>query len=376
MLATSRRSKILIDELQKNNEIIEISYISSYDNKKKNFEIKTVHLQKINFGNSSNSYIESPEIKEICRTIKLSKTIMLDSLADHYKKIINNLLIFSNNIEIIIDYISTIDVIYNKAHVSVLYNLSKPIIDDTYDSSFFDVKSLRHPLIENLLQDEIYVPNDICLNEKNLGILLYGINAIGKSSLIKSIGICIIMAQTGFFTPCNSLTYKPYHHIFTRIIGNDNIFKGLSTFAVEMLELNNILKFSNENSLILGDELCSGTENNSATGIILSGISAGAVCWFDWILSDSVGPGYNPLRGINILSGSCTPHSSVSERMSQYQADIKNSKLPPGIAIDDGVAVLFVDGSAKKVCTARNGCDAYFIDKNSKISLNEYINKL
>ena len=108
----------------------------------------------------------------------------------------------------------------------------------------------------------------------------------------------------------------------------------------------------------------------------MSGISAGAVCWFDWILSDSAGPGYNPLRGINILSGSCTPHSSVPERMTQYQLDIKNSKLPPGIAIDDGVAVLFVNGSAKEVCSARNDCDAYFIDKNSKISLNEYINKL
>ena len=112
------------------------------------------------------------------------------------------------------------------------------------------------------------------------------------------------------------------------------------------------------------------------SGVILSGISAGAVCWFDWILSDSAGPGYNPLRGINILSGSCTPHSSVPERMTQYQLDIKNSKLPPGIAIDDGVAVLFVNGSAKEVCSARNDCDAYFIDKNSKISLNEYINKL
>ena len=103
-------------------------------------------------------------------------------------------------------------------------------------------------------------------------MLLYGINAIGKSSLIKAIGICIIMAQTGFFVPCSNLTFKPYHHIFTRIIGNDNIFKGLSTFAVEMLELNNILKFCDENSLILGDELCSGTENDSAIGIILSGI--------------------------------------------------------------------------------------------------------
>ena len=108
-------------------------------------------------------------------------------------------------------------------------------------------------------------------------------------------------------------------------------------------------------------------------GIILSGVSAGAVCWFDWILSDSAGTGYNSLRGINILSGSCTPHSSVHERMSQYQSDIKNSKLPPGIAIDDGVAVLFLNGSAKEVCSARNGCDAYFVDKNNKISLNKYI---
>ncbi len=97
------------------------------------------------------------------------------------------------------------------------------------------------------------------------------------------------------------------------------------------------------------------------------------VCWFDWILSDSVGPGYNPLRGINILSGSCTPHSSVPERMSQYQSDIEDNKLPPGIAIDDGVAVLFINGSAKEVCSARDGCDAYFVDKNKKISLNKYI---
>ena len=136
---------------------------------------------------------------------------------------------------------------------------------------------------------------------------------------------------------------------------------GNTKFMIKVWEDNNLIKLFKD-------------AYNS--GIILSGISAGAVCWFDWILSDSAGPGFNPMRGINILSGSCTPHSSMPERMTQYQLDIKNSKLPPGIAIDDGVAVLFVDGSAKEVCTARNGCDAYFIDKNSKISLNEYINKL
>jgi len=108
-------------------------------------------------------------------------------------------------------------------------------------------------------------------------------------------------------------------------------------------------------------------------GIILSGVSAGGVCWFDWIFSDSLGPGYKALKGINLISGSCTPHSLESNRMSQYQLEIKNSKLPPGVAIDDGVAVLFVNGIAREVCSTRENCDAYFIDKINKISLKEYI---
>jgi DNA mismatch repair protein MutS len=64
----------------------------------------------------------------------------------------------------------------------------------------------------------------------------------------------------------------PYKYIFTRIIGNDNIFKGLSTFAVEMSELRTILRLSNKNSLVLGDELCSGTEIQSAISIFVAGI--------------------------------------------------------------------------------------------------------
>ena len=108
-------------------------------------------------------------------------------------------------------------------------------------------------------------------------------------------------------------------------------------------------------------------------GIILSGISAGAVCWFDWILSDSVGPGFNPLRGINLISGSCTPHSSNIERINQFESDIKNNKLPQGIAIDDGVAVVFVDGKPTEVYSSRKNHTAYFLDKDKKINLKEYI---
>jgi DNA mismatch repair protein MutS len=86
------------------------------------------------------------------------------------------------------------------------------------------------------------------------------------------LGISIILAQAGMFVPCSEFIYKPYSAIFSRILGNDNLFRGLSTFAVEMSELRVILKLSDANSLILGDELCSGTETESALSIFVSGL--------------------------------------------------------------------------------------------------------
>jgi DNA mismatch repair protein MutS len=80
------------------------------------------------------------------------------------------------------------------------------------------------------------------------------------------------MAQAGLYVPCSKYVYKPYTAIFSRILGNDNLFKGLSTFAVEMSELRIILKMADQNSLVLGDELCSGTETESALSIFVAGL--------------------------------------------------------------------------------------------------------
>jgi DNA mismatch repair protein MutS len=104
-------------------------------------------------------------------------------------------------------------------------------------------------------------------------MLIYGTNAVGKTSLIRAIGIAIIMAQAGLYVPCSSFTYCPYTTIFTRILGNDNLFKGLSTFQVEMSELRVILRTATDRSLILGDELCSGTEMDSAIAIFVAGLT-------------------------------------------------------------------------------------------------------
>uniref|UniRef100_A0A6C0EEL0 DNA mismatch repair proteins mutS family domain-containing protein n=1 Tax=viral metagenome TaxID=1070528 RepID=A0A6C0EEL0_9ZZZZ len=76
---------------------------------------------------------------------------------------------------------------------------------------------------------------------------------------MKSIGLNIILAQIGYFTASTSFEYFPYNSLFTRIVGTDNLFKGQSSFMVELTELMAILKRNNSNTLIIGDEICKGT---------------------------------------------------------------------------------------------------------------------
>ena len=224
-------------------------------------------------GTGNNKKIETPLLKKMYKDVLILKGILKQKLKEVYNEFVESLLCFKRDMEILINFIVTIDVLFTKSKLALDFNYCKPIIDSTKDKSFIDAKDMRHLLIEHIQQDEIYVPNDIKLGtDGEDGILLYGTNAVGKSSLIKSIGICVILAQAGFFVPCSQFIYKPYKSLFTRILGNDNIFKGLSTFAVEMSELRVILKNSKQDSLILGDEVCSGTETTSAISIFLSAL--------------------------------------------------------------------------------------------------------
>ena len=151
-----------------------------------------------------------------------------------------------------VSYVTMLDMVIAKAHVAKKYNYCRPYINENKHKSFLKATNMRHSLIEHLQTQEIYVPNDISLGDEHDGILLYGTNAVGKSSLIRSIGICVILAQSGMFVPCSTFEYKPYTALFTRILGNDNIFKGLSTFAVEMSELRTILRIADKNSFNFG----------------------------------------------------------------------------------------------------------------------------
>jgi len=176
-------------------------------------------------------------------------------------------------IENIIKYLTRIDIAANSAKNACDFCYTRPIIDSERTlgkSSFIDSKNMRHPLIERIQEDVEYIGNDILLNED--GILLYGINASGKSCFMKAVGVNIIMAQAGMFVAAEKMSYYPYKSVFTRISGMDNIYKGMSSFTVEMTELRNILQRCNKYSLVIGDEICCGTESISGISIVASGI--------------------------------------------------------------------------------------------------------
>lgn len=295
LICTSRRSKLLESALPDNETIIKLSYeeveeeiVEEEEEVEKEVE-NVVYIEEVEFDftvsknsfeyskqGTSNVSIEDKQIKSLCKNISSIKISLKDIITSVFNIFLEKLKIYQNELDCIVNFITTIDIIFTKADIAIKYNLFKPSIIES-DKSCVKAKNLRHCLIECLLEkiqsDDLYIANDITIGDGKIdGMLLYGTNAVGKTSLIKSIGIAIIMAQAGLYVPSEKFEYKPYKYLFTRIIGNDNIFKGLSTFAVEMSELRTILRLADENSLILGDELCSGTENTSAVSIFVAGI--------------------------------------------------------------------------------------------------------
>ena len=256
LYATNKRCKIL-----------ETYFINSSNENK---EYSTIKFTTGGANGSSNKKIMGNCMTQLYNEYMQKQDNLTEVLKVTYSNFVRSLVEFDKEMQNFVTYVSHLDMIITKAYISKKYNYCKPKIDKKAKKSFFKAKEIRHPIIESLLMlngNEIYVPNDIELGKNTDGMVIFGTNGVGKSSINRSVGISIIMAQSGMFVPCTEFIYKPYTSIYTRILGNDNIFKGLSTFAVEMCELATILNNADKNSLILGDEVCSGTETSSAVSI-------------------------------------------------------------------------------------------------------------
>ena len=261
LMTTNRRCEVLKNNLSKN-KITKLNIGS--------IELNINELKYDPLPKSSNTKITCQKIKDSSSNLTLYKQEMAKKLKELFKNDMKEIYEkYGTLFHRWSNKIAFIDFINSGALCSKENHYTKPKIN-LKKSSFIKASELRHPIIEKIYTDFSYVSHNIELGyetEQN-GILLYGINSSGKSTLMKSIGLNIILAQIGYYTASTNFEYSPYHTLFTRICGNDNMFRGQSSFMVEMMELMAILKRNNSNTLIIGDEICRGTEEKSANIIV------------------------------------------------------------------------------------------------------------
>lgn len=151
--------------------------------------------------------------------------------------------------------VSQIDVLQSFAEVSEANNYVRP----TFTTDHVQITNGRHPVIEKVMEDASFVPNDIVLDKDHFILLITGPNMSGKSTYMRQLALTIIMGQIGCFVPADSAKLAIFDQIFTRIGAADDLVSGQSTFMVEMLEANHALTHATKNSLILLDEIGRGT---------------------------------------------------------------------------------------------------------------------
>ena len=153
--------------------------------------------------------------------------------------------------------LATLDVIAALADVAVRHRYVRPKLTGGTE---IDIRDGRHPVLDALMQETRFVPNDVLLDtEENQLLIITGPNMAGKSTYIRQVALLVILAQMGSFVPAASATVGMVDRIFTRIGAADDISRGQSTFMVEMVETANILNNATPASLIVLDEVGRGT---------------------------------------------------------------------------------------------------------------------
>ena len=168
--------------------------------------------------------------------------------------------------------IASLDALLGLSLAAIENNFVQPkmISIDEVDANVTQVKNGRNPIVEQLVDENKFIPNDIVFNDTQSLIILTGPNASGKSCFIRQIGLIQILAQIGSFVPASNAIIKVVDRIFTRVGAVDDQSTGQSTFMVEMAETASILNQATKNSLVLLDEIGRGTSTFDGLSIAWS----------------------------------------------------------------------------------------------------------
>ena len=215
----------------------------------------------------ASSSLEIPALTALFHKILGLRTKLVTAVKEVMPGLCDQLTVFSDTWAAVEAWVATADITATVARVSESNGFCRPTLVAGAEASV-EITGLAHPLIESQQTQLEYVRHNVRLDQTTGGWLVYGMNASGKSSLMKAVGIATLLAQAGCYVPATSFRFTPFRSVFTRILNKDDLWAGLSSFAVEMTELNEILRRADEHSLVLGDEVCSGTESDSATALV------------------------------------------------------------------------------------------------------------
>ncbi len=207
---------------------------------------------------SNHERFVTDELKEIEEKILNSDELAQKLELEIYNKFKEELLNYVQLIQNLSSNIAFLDCICSFANVAVEKNYVKPKINKSVKQ--IKIVEGRHPVVESLLKDEQFVPNDTLLdNNDNRTIIITGPNMAGKSTYMRQIALITLFAHIGCFVPAKSADICLVDRIFTRIGASDDLSYGQSTFMVEMVEVSNIINNATKNSLLLLDEVGRGT---------------------------------------------------------------------------------------------------------------------
>jgi len=210
----------------------------------------------------------TPELKEM-----EAKVLGADDRAQNleyqlFQKLRDETLREIEPIQKIADAIAVLDVLCALAETARLFRYCRPEVSD---SLRLVIKDGRHPVLDQSLVDEKFVPNDTALDGENIRMaIVTGPNMAGKSTYIRQVALIVLMAQIGSFIPAESAEVGLVDRIFTRVGASDDLARGQSTFMVEMNETANIVNNATERSLVILDEIGRGTSTFDGLSIAWS----------------------------------------------------------------------------------------------------------
>ncbi len=213
------------------------------------------HFQRRQTLSNAERYI-TPELKEWEEKVLGADEKIVSLESTIFDEIRSTASSFIPGIQRLAGQVALIDVLTGLAELAVRADYVKPTISNEYGLT---IRRGRHPVVETMMPREDFIPNDVRLDEEQRVIVLTGPNMAGKSTVLRQIGLIVLLTQIGSFVPAAEATVGVADRIFTRVGASDNLVRGRSTFMVEMTETGAILNAATDRSLILLDEIGRGT---------------------------------------------------------------------------------------------------------------------